>query len=97
MAFSTRDDDRDNDKDTGWSCAQCLKGGWWYNSSYDANMNGVYFDRANNQSAEGINWGRWYGYDYSLKTTAMKIRLQYKHFHVVIDSQHFRCRICTII
>jgi len=74
MAFSTRD--RDNDKDTSKSCAKSRKGGWWYNKCYNANMNGLYLDREHNQQVEGINWGKWHGYKYSLKTAAMKIRLQ---------------------
>ena len=68
MRFTTKD--RDYDESTTGNCAQERKGGWWYNACQDANLNGLY--RENN--IKGINWYRWRGTEYSLKTTTMKIR-----------------------
>ncbi|XP_046579567.1 fibrinogen C domain-containing protein 1-like [Haliotis rubra] len=67
-AFSARDRDLDENAS---NCAQRYKGGWWYNSCHQANLNGEY---NNTNYAEGIVWYHWHGHMYSLKRTEMRIR-----------------------
>ena len=67
--FTTRDNDNDND---GNNCAQSYTGAWWYNSCYDSNLNGRYFNTSTS-SSQSINWLRWKGH-YSLKFSEMKTR-----------------------
>lgn len=45
MKFSTYD--RDNDKNSGNCCQSNDGGGWWYNSCYRFNPNGVYGKQTN--------------------------------------------------
>ncbi|CAF1147043.1 unnamed protein product [Rotaria sp. Silwood1] len=72
MQFSTKD--QDNDPSTG-SCAQLYNGAWWYNDCHSSNLNGEYL-RGNHPTiyAAGVNWLSFRGYNYSLKSTEMKIR-----------------------
>ena len=71
MAFTTKDSD--NDKSSR-NCALSYKGGWWYNSCHQSNLNGLYHHGSHKSLADGINWRSWKGYNYSLKSTSMKIR-----------------------
>jgi len=71
MKFSTFDQDNDRHKA---SCAVMRKGAWWYNRCHQANLNGKYLAGAHESFADGVNWGLWKGYKYSLKFTEMKIR-----------------------
>lgn len=48
MRFSTID--KDNDRYPNGSCADQLRGGWWYNSCSTSNLNGEYCPGANNLS-----------------------------------------------
>ncbi|XP_078604535.1 microfibril-associated glycoprotein 4-like [Branchiostoma floridae x Branchiostoma japonicum] len=72
MYFSTRD--RENDIHDTHHCAQEYKGAWWYEKCHRANLNGLYHAGVHQSFADGVNWFPWKGYDYSLKTTEMKIR-----------------------
>ncbi|XP_046863999.1 fibrinogen gamma chain-like [Xenia sp. Carnegie-2017] len=71
MAFSTKDSD--NDKKLG-NCASLYKAAWWYKSCHASNLNGIYHHGKHSSYADGINWNRWKGQYYSLKSTSMKIR-----------------------
>ena len=71
--FSTKDMDNDNYPK---SCAKKFKGGWWYNSCHQSNLNGLYHHGHHESYADGINWYTWKGLHYSLKFTEMKIREQ---------------------
>ena len=72
MPFSTYD--RDNDRHTDDNCAEKYKGGWWYNSCYHSNLNGLYLPGQNNVSS--ANWGHFTDMSASLKYIAMKMELQ---------------------
>ncbi|XP_028411109.1 ryncolin-1-like [Dendronephthya gigantea] len=72
MAFTTKDSD--NDIDSKGNCAVKFKGAWWYWGCHDSNLNGLYHYGAHTSFADGVNWKHWKGYDYSLKSTSMKIR-----------------------
>ncbi|XP_066297896.1 receptor-type tyrosine-protein phosphatase S-like [Branchiostoma lanceolatum] len=71
LKFTTSDND--NDPNVNTNCASRYSGGgWWYPASCGyALLNGEY---NNSASAEGVNWERWRGYAYSLKTASLKIR-----------------------
>ena len=69
--FSTRDEDNDASGD---SCAQLYKGGWWYNACHHSNLNGLYHGGSHSSHADGVNWNKWKGHNYSLKFTEMKLR-----------------------
>ena len=64
MSFSTRG--HDNDKAGHFDCAFQYKGGWWYNSCYTSNLNGVY--------GAGMGWYHWKNNAFSVKSSEMKIR-----------------------
>ncbi|XP_061186907.1 ryncolin-1-like [Saccostrea echinata] len=68
MKFVTKD--RDNEK----KCAKQTKGGWWYKACLTANLNGLYLKGEHESLADGVNWGHWKGYRYSLMYADMKIR-----------------------
>ncbi|XP_008285368.1 microfibril-associated glycoprotein 4-like [Stegastes partitus] len=70
--FSTFDKDQDL---SSVNCARLFLGGFWYNGCHFANPNGVYRWGADGTLfAVGVEWFRWRGHDYSLKTISMKIR-----------------------
>jgi len=73
--FSTRDQDNDAWQDV--SCAAVkAKGAWWYRHCHDSNLNGLYYDSGNYTSDydDGVVWGFWKGWWYSLRFTEMKLR-----------------------
>uniref|UniRef100_A0A182PK84 Fibrinogen C-terminal domain-containing protein n=1 Tax=Anopheles epiroticus TaxID=199890 RepID=A0A182PK84_9DIPT len=61
MKFSTSD--RDNDRVSSLNCASSYEGAWWYDSCYQANLNGVYM---NERNAKAIVW-----YTYKNATVGM--------------------------
>ena len=72
MKFTTRDNDNDD-----WSSGNCAfkwHGGWWYNNCFDSHLNGLYHHKPVLSSNNGIIWGHWKGFKYSLKFTEMKTR-----------------------
>ncbi|XP_030257292.1 microfibril-associated glycoprotein 4-like [Sparus aurata] len=72
MSFSTFDKDQDS-----WNgnCARKHLGAFWYRDCHEVNPNGVYRWGADKTLyAIGVEWKRWKGYDYSLKSISMKIR-----------------------
>ncbi|KRF79345.1 angiopoietin-related protein 7 [Drosophila virilis] len=76
-SFSTKD--QDNDLLPEISCANALKGGWWYFHCADSNLNGFSFDcqmeDSNELELDGcIYWHHWHGRSYSLKNVLMMIR-----------------------
>ena len=71
MSFSTRG--HDNDKAGNYDCALHKKGGWWYNSCYKSNLNGVY-SPGTLGSDTGMYWYHSKNNWVSVKSSEMKIR-----------------------
>jgi ficolin len=69
MAFSTKD--RDNDTYKSVNCAADYKGGWWYYSCHNVNINGLYV--GNKVDNTGMRWSTFKG-SQSMKTTSMMMR-----------------------
>lgn len=67
MPFSTID--RDNDEYSG-SCADEMRGGWWYNSCSTSNLNGIYCENGQNCMTWKTNEKSLYGH----KETIVMIR-----------------------
>ena len=74
MYFSTHDNDSDNNPTV--NCATESNGAWWYNDCHNSNLNGRYDMAESTATGQGINWQSWKGYNYSLKSTSLKIRPQ---------------------
>ena len=70
MRFSTFDSDHDT---YSGNCATQLKGAWWYYICHKANLNWAYLAGHHTSHADGIEWYTWHGYNYSLKSSEMKI------------------------
>ncbi|XP_026214902.1 microfibril-associated glycoprotein 4-like [Anabas testudineus] len=72
MKFTTYDKDQDT---WGKNCAQYYLGGFWYAACHIANPTGMYAPHgAIGFENVHVIWHTWKGWNYSLKTVAMKIR-----------------------
>ena len=86
MAFSTKDEDNDEDtstcasSQTGWPGGHGFSGGWWYkvcNNMEGAGLNGAYAGvSTNSYSSRGMNVLYWYKFrgHYPLKFAEMKVK-----------------------
>ncbi|XP_050079619.1 ficolin-1-A-like [Anopheles maculipalpis] len=63
-----------SDQDNAGKCADIFKGGGWYSSCYQSNLNGIYLKGGKQGTNKGIHWYYFRGYHYSLKATKMMIR-----------------------
>lgn len=70
MAFTT--EDSDNDRNDQGNCAIMSKAGWWFKNCHQGLLTGPYSN--NPQDGRGIIWSPWKGFQYSLKSSEMKIR-----------------------
>ncbi|XP_052711201.1 ficolin-2-like [Crassostrea angulata] len=71
MKFSTWDDD--NDLQSGYSCAS-WKSGWWHKGCSCSNPNGLYLRGETSLQNQGITYGPWRNFWYSLKKTQLMVR-----------------------
>jgi hypothetical protein len=72
VKFSTKD--QDNEKVKG-GCAKRLKGAWWHDYCGHSSLNGEYI-RGGGYAGhnKGINWQKWKGDNYSMKSASMMLR-----------------------
>ena len=58
------------------NCAHFQKGGWWYNSCGQANLNGVWYTGGVYRSKyqDGIFWAEYGGGFYSMKAVRIMVR-----------------------
>ncbi|XP_061116908.1 fibrinogen C domain-containing protein 1-like [Conger conger] len=71
MKFTTKDQDNDHSEN---NCASFYRGAWWYRNCHTSNLNGQYLSGQHSSYADGIEWSSWTGWQYSLKSSEMKIR-----------------------
>ncbi|XP_062571874.1 fibrinogen-like protein 1 [Saccostrea cucullata] len=76
MKFSTEDTDNDLNMR---NCAAENRAGWWFNSCYLSNLNGVYhkgwYTHAQAKNSDGVVWFTWKDSEkYSLKKVHMKLK-----------------------
>ncbi|XP_017009362.2 fibrinogen-like protein 1 [Drosophila takahashii] len=68
--------DRDNDEYEE-NCATNGGGGWWYYDCGQSSLNGKYHIDGHNRwsSEDGINWGTWHGYNYTISLTFVEMMI----------------------
>ncbi|CAG2228796.1 Ficolin-1-A,Ryncolin-1,Fibrinogen C domain-containing protein 1,Tenascin-N,Angiopoietin-related protein 7,Ficolin-3,Fibrinogen C domain-containing protein 1-B,Fibrinogen-like protein 1,Ficolin-1,Angiopoietin-4,Tenascin-R,Ryncolin-2,Techylectin-5B,Fibrinogen C domain-containing protein 1-A,Microfibril-associated glycoprotein 4,Fibrinogen-like protein A,Ryncolin-3,Tenascin-X,Ficolin-2,Tenascin,Ryncolin-4,Techylectin-like protein [Mytilus edulis] len=73
VKFSTRDQDNDVQRK---DCAGSNKGAWWYENCSHSSLNGQYIKGTDGVAGKnlGINWEKFKGDYYSMKTASMKLR-----------------------
>ncbi|EDV33102.2 uncharacterized protein Dana_GF22929 [Drosophila ananassae] len=77
MKFSTID--RDNDVGDG-NCAIYKGGGWWFNECGSSSLNGNFYKDGKSRSRDGIIWGSWHEYDWSVSLTFVEMMIRPKPF-----------------
>ena len=71
VKFSTLDQDNDiRRKD----CAGTTKGAWWFENCSHSSLNGEYIRGGQAGKNKGINWEKFKGDYYSMKTASMMLR-----------------------
>uniref|UniRef100_A0A182MY97 Fibrinogen C-terminal domain-containing protein n=1 Tax=Anopheles dirus TaxID=7168 RepID=A0A182MY97_9DIPT len=55
-------------------CAIQFQGGGWFDKCYSMHLNGPYKTKGEQTTQEGIHWGTYRGFYYSLKATKMMVR-----------------------
>ena len=70
--FTTPDEDNDSNPDL--NCALKYHGGWWFRKCHRVSLNGPYIRGRNSFFGEGVIWGTFKNFRYSLKSSQMKIR-----------------------
>lgn len=68
--FTTYDVDRDTYSTD--NCARLYRGAWWHFRCHESNLNGKFYRGKHSNYADGIDWSKWRGFYYSLKSE-MKI------------------------
>lgn len=72
MKFTTWD--QDNDILAIGNCAYYKKSGWWHVNCTCANVNGLYLAGVTTLNNEGVTYGYWRGWYYSMKSTQLMVR-----------------------
>eukprot|EP00105_Crassostrea_gigas_P036014 XP_019920162.1 PREDICTED: ficolin-2 [Crassostrea gigas] len=72
MKFTTWD--QDNDILSTGNCAYYKKSGWWHWDCTCANVNGLYLAGETTLNNEGVTYGYWRGWYYSMKSTQLMVR-----------------------
>ncbi|XP_017009361.2 fibrinogen-like protein 1 [Drosophila takahashii] len=68
--------DRDNDEHAG-NCAK-NRGGWWYHLCAKSSLNGKYNGDGHDSSKDGITWGSWHDYNYTISLTFVEMMIRPK-------------------
>jgi len=71
VKFSTLDQDNDSRRK---DCAGTTKGAWWFVNCSHASLNGEYIRGGQAGKNKGINWEKFKGDYYSMKTASMMLR-----------------------
>ncbi|XP_001964959.3 fibrinogen-like protein 1 [Drosophila ananassae] len=77
IKFSTID--RDNDVACR-NCASYMGGGWWFNNCGYSNLNGRFYKDGKTEDENGIIWGSWHEYDWSVSLTFVEMMIRPKPF-----------------
>ena len=70
--FSTKDQDNDNNESV--NCGEMWKSGWWFNSCFMINLNGVYSQTESILTNKGIIWQSYITRNRSLKGTKIMLK-----------------------
>ncbi|XP_033249395.1 fibroleukin-like [Drosophila miranda] len=76
MKFSTLD--RDNDAKEESNCAKMFGGGWWFSACAQSHLNGNYHKDGTSNVHDGIFWGTWKKYDFSISLTFSQMMIRPK-------------------
>ncbi|XP_017154213.2 fibrinogen-like protein 1 [Drosophila miranda] len=76
MKFSTLD--RDNDANEESNCAKKFGGGWWFSACAQSHLNGNYYKDGTSEVHDGIVWGTWKDYDFSISLTFSQMMIRPK-------------------
>ncbi|EDW37096.1 GL25703 [Drosophila persimilis] len=76
MKFSTLD--RDIDANEKRNCAQYYGGGWWFSACAQSHLNGNYYKDGTSEVRDGIFWGTWKDYDFSISLTFSQMMIRPK-------------------
>ncbi|XP_017115837.1 fibrinogen-like protein 1 [Drosophila elegans] len=68
---------RDNDSSDA-NCAKLYNGGWWFNACALSSLNGKYFKDGQSQKENGIVWGTWKDFDYTISLTFAEMMIRPK-------------------
>ncbi|XP_050741487.1 fibrinogen-like protein 1 [Drosophila biarmipes] len=68
--------DVDNDHNLVRNCASNEYGGWWFGNCAYSSLNGKYYRDGICNTANGIHWGTWHGFNYTHSLTAVEMMIK---------------------